>query len=395
MRPELNPFRPGSGLRPFALEGRDHQLEAFDLLVVRSKMRTYDRGMMLHGLRGVGKTVLLNRLAEHAENQGWMVAQMEARATDAGVTAVRQRLIGEMRRGLQRYIRKHKLQSKLQPALDLVTRLHVSLTAGPAGFTVAASAKDAPSRPDPMLDWEFEFESIVEVLAGALGKQAGALGVFIDELQDIDGTTLESLLAVQHTASQRGWPFFLIGAGLPNLPARLADCRSYAERQFGYHTIGPLSPADAADALQIPIQNFGGKLAPEALEILVAAADGYPYFLQEFGKAVWAVAESTPFTEEDALAAVEIGTIELDAGFYPSRWSRTTPLEQTYMRAMVDTGQDNARSAEVAERLGKTLSGVSTARDNLIKKGLIWAPEHGAVAFTVPGMARFIHRQPQ
>lgn len=392
MDPELNPFTPGSGLRPPALEGRRRQIEAFDLLVARSKNRNYDRGMMLSGLRGVGKTVLLNRLAEHAERQGWMVAQMEARATDAGVNTARRQLVGEIRRGAQRYSRRHRLHKALQPVIDAVSRLHLSLTAGPGGVTVTAQA----TNPDTggALDWEFEFESLIEDITQVLARQGSALGIFIDELQDIDEATLESLLAVQHIASQRQWPFFLIGAGLPNLPARLSECRSYAERQFGYHLIGALNNADAADAVSVPIEKTGGALEPDALDILVHAAEGYPYFLQEYGKAIWSLANTVPFTVEDAHQAVELGMIELDSGFYPSRWDRSAASEQAYLRAMADTADHTPRSGEVAGRLGKNASGVSTIRDALIKKGLIWSPEYGKVAFTVPGMADFIRRQP-
>ncbi|QDQ99514.1 ATP-binding protein (plasmid) [Tomitella fengzijianii] len=392
MRPELNPFTPGSGLRPPALEGRGKQIDDFDLIVARSKRRQYDRGMMLSGLRGVGKTVLLNRLAEHAENQGWMVAQMEARATDVGVTVSRRRLIGELRRGVQRYSRRHDLQKKLQPVLEFVERLHLTLAAGPGGVTVTAG-RGAQSAM-PTMDWEYEFETLVEDIGAILAKHGSALGVFIDELQDIDDATLESLLAVQHTASQRGWPFFLVGAGLPNLPSRLAECRSYAERQFAFSTIGALAPADASDALTVPIREVGGDLSGEAREILLHAADGYPYFLQEYGKAVWAVAETVPFSPEDAHQAVDMGNIELDAGFYPSRWDRTNASEQAYLRGLAETGHDSPRSSDVAARIGKTGSSASPIRDSLIKKGLIWAPEYGRIAFTVPGMAAFIHRQP-
>lgn len=392
MDPEFNPFTPGSGLRPPALEGRRRQIEAFDLLVARSKRRNYDRGMMLSGLRGVGKTVLLNRLAEHAERQGWMVAQMEARATEAGVATARRQLIGEIRRGAQRYSRRHRLQHALQPLIEAISSLHLSLTAGPGGLTATAQSNRPTSQPP--VDWEFELESLVESITEMLAKQGSALGIFIDELQDIDDATLESLLAVQHIASQRQWPFFLIGAGLPNLPARLAECRSYAERQFGYHIIGALNAEDAADAVSVPIERTGGALVPDALDVLVHAAGGYPYFLQEYGKAIWSVAETVPFTVDNAHQAVELGMIELDSGFYPSRWDRSSASEQAYLRAMADTGNDMPRSGEVAGRLGRNASGVSTIRDTLIKKGLVWSPEYGKVAFTVPGMADFIRRQP-
>lgn len=389
MDPELNPFTPGAGLRPPALEGRDKEIEEFDLLVARSKRHIYKRGMMLSGLRGVGKTVLLNKLAEHSEHQGWLVTQMEARATDIGADVARRRLVGELRRGIQRFSRRHQAAEALGSALAIAERLHVTLTAGPVGLSVAAAPAAAA------IDWEFEFESMVEDIVAVLRKRDSALGIFIDELQDIDDATLESLLAVQHTAAQRGWPFFLIGAGLPNLPSRLADCRSYAERQFDFYSVGALGPVDAGDAVTVPTEKVGGSLMADALDIVVHASEGYPYFLQEYGKAIWSVAEDVPFTAGNAYQAVEMGTIELDAGFYPSRWDRLAPTEQDYMRAMADTGEGEPRSGAIAERLGKVPTSVSRTRDSLIKKGLVWAPAHGRLSFTVPGMAEFIRRQPQ
>ena len=186
----------------------------------------------------------------------------------------------------------------------------------------------------------------------------------------------------------------IIGAGLPNLPGRLADCRSDAERQFLCDTIGALSPVDATDALRIPITEMGGSLTDEAVELLVASSEGYPYFLQEYGKAIWDAAPATPFTLADAEAAVEIGRIALDDGFFPSRWDRTAPKERRYLRAMAELPDPAPRSGTVAAHMGSITSGVSEVRDSLIKKGLIWPPEHGRVAFTVPGMNDFIRRQP-
>ncbi|WP_249354059.1 hypothetical protein [Rhodococcus sp. USK13] len=179
-----------------------------------------------------------------------------------------------------------------------------------------------------------------------------AFGLFIDEMQDLDPDLLGALLAVQHRASQREWPFFVIGAGLPSLPAVLADSRSYAERQFSYRTIGPLSPTDAADALRVPVEAHGGAFTPEALEIVVEASGGYPYFLQEFGKAIWHTAPTSPFDTEDAHTAVEEGRRALDDGFFPSRWTRATDRERRYLRAIAATGETTPRSGKVAAAMG-------------------------------------------
>ena len=388
MDPALNPFKPGSGLRPPALEGRTRQREEFDLLVARSKNRIYDRGMVLSGLRGVGKTTLLNSLAEHAERQGWLAIGIEARPNEAGIAAVRAKLGNELASGLRRYSRKRRLQKVADELIALARGFTLGVGLGPAKVELA------PDRPAASGDIDIDLEELVEAISDAMKKDGTAFGLFIDEMQDLDSDLLGALLAVQHRASQREWPFFVIGAGLPSLPAVLAENRSYAERQFTYSTIGPLSPADAADALDVPVRNHGGSFTPEALEILVDASGGYPYFLQEFGKAVWNVAPRAPFDDEDAHIAVDEGRRALDDGFFPSRWNRSSERERRYLRAIADTGEDQPRSGRVAAAMGSTTTAVSDVRDSTIRKGLVWSPEHGRVAFTVPGMADFIRRQP-
>lgn len=387
MNRELNPFKPGSGLRPPALEGRDQQIEDFDLLVARSKSRTYDRGMILSGLRGVGKTTLLNMLEGHAERQGWLTVTIEARADEAGADAVRNRLSQELTLGLRRFSRKHKVQKLTAPLIELARGFSVELGVGPAKVKVG-STKAAASG-----DIGLDVEELVEEIATTLKPRASAFGLFIDEMQDLDRSLLSALLAAQHRASQREWPFFIIGAGLPNLPPALAEARSYAERQFAYSTIGPLTADAAADALRIPVQRFGGDFTDEALDTVVSASGGYPYFLQEFGQAIWNVAADTPFSEEDANLAIDVGLARLDEGFFPSRWRRATERERRYLAAMARSGRDDPQSSQVAALMGTTTSAVSDLRDSALKKGLIWAPEHGRVAFTVPHMAEFIRRQ--
>ncbi|MDV8071385.1 ATP-binding protein [Rhodococcus sp. IEGM 1366] len=385
---ELNPFTPGSGLRPPALEGRNDQIEAFDLLVARSKRRNYDRGMILSGLRGVGKTSLLNYLAHHADNQGWLTISIEGRPSTSGIAAVRNTLAQELSLGLRRYSRKQRLKDSVDDLIALARNFSVGVSV--AGATVNVSA---PRSQIDSGDIAIDLEELVEAICEVLRPRNSAFGLFIDEMQDLDQDLLTALLAVQHKANQRQWPFYVVGAGLPNLPAVLADCRSYAERQFLYSTIGPLAPVDAADALRIPVQAHGGDFTPEALDVLVETSGGYPYFLQEYGKAIWNIAPGTPFELADALGAVEVGRRHLDDGFFPSRWDRATPRERKYLAAMSTLGEDQPRSAKVAAAMGSTAAGTSEVRDSAIKRGLIWAPERGRIAFTVPGMADFIRRQ--
>ncbi len=386
---ELNPFKPGSGLRPPALEGRAQQIDAFDLLVARAGRRNYDRGMVLSGLRGVGKTTLLNTLSDHAERHGWLTITLEARPTDAGTAAVRAKLSQELLVALRRYSRTHRIHQIVDPLIDIVRSFSLGIGLGPATVTLSSAATAGSG------DIDLDIEELVEAIAGALKPRGSAFGLFIDEMQDLDPTLLSALLAVAHRAAQREWPFFIIGAGLPNLPAVLADARSYAERQFLYSTIGPLARDAAAAALRDPIVASGGDITPDALDMLIEASGGYPYFLQEFGKAIWNAAANNPFDTDDAELAVDVGRRHLDDGFFPSRWTRTTDRERRYLTAIAQTGEEHPRSGQVAERMGSTTTAISDVRDSAMKKGLVWSPEHGRIAFSVPGMADFIRRQPQ
>ena len=211
--------------------------------------------------------------------------------------------------------------------------------------------------------------------------------MFIDELQDLDTTLLSALVMAQHRANQESWPFYLIGAGLPSVPAVLGEARSYSERLFLYRIIGPLAEDAARRALSDPAESTGGRFTAEALDILTEASEGYPYFLQEFGKAIWDVAPAAPFTADDAHEALAAGRAQLDQGFYPSRWDRATPAERRYLRAIAATGEPNPKTAS----LSIPQSTAGPVRASLIKKGIVYSAERGRIGFTVPGIGR-IHR---
>ena len=242
-------------------------------------------------------------------------------------------------------------------------------------------------------DLETDFASLaVDVGQAALEAGIGA-AVFIDELQELDKPSMASLAAAVHLAGQRNVPFTVVGAGLPNLPGKLADAKSYAERLFDYRPLDKLSDSTAAQALAGPAGDSGVTWLEEALAATIDAADGYPYFLQEFGAATWNVAPGPIITERDAANGILLGQAKLDGGFFQSRWHRATATEQTYLRAMAEDDGEDSRTPVVAARLGRTMSNLGPIRAALIGKGLIYAPEYGRLAFTVPGMAAFIRRQ--
>lgn len=388
MYPELNPFSPGSGLTPPKLVGRDAEIDAFDLTIARSRGRRQNRGMVLHGLRGVGKTVLLNRFREQAERAEWFVVEIEGRATETGKDAVRQKLGRSLLQAASRLSRSKNLSTKLRTALGTVKSFSLSLGVASIEFGIDAAAGRGDSG-----QIEVDFEELVEDLSVALRESSRAFGLFIDEMQDIDRELMVALLAAQHRAGQKEWPFYIFGAGLPALPSTLSSARSYAERLFDYRNIGALDGQSAAEALAEPARLNGVEFEPAALRTLLDAAGGYPYFLQSFGRAAWDAARTKTITLEDAVMAVEVGNAELDMGFFPARWDRATLTERNYLMAMAAGHGESATTSEIALRLGTTLSGLSTVRQGLIEKGIVYAPERGRIAFTVPGMPAFIHRQ--
>ncbi len=386
MDPALNPYSPGSGRRPPELVGRTVELEAFDTLVARTRNRLSDRGIVLTGLRGVGKTVLLNELAAHAERHSWMTVRLEARRDEAGALAVRRTLARDLVAAARKHARR-STSERMRAALATITSFNAQV--GATG--VSLGVERAQGRADSG-DAELDLLELVEDVSAAVKEDGRGFAIFIDEMQDLDSATLSALIAAQHAAGQRDWPFYVIGAGLPNLPRVLTEARSYAERLFNYRPIGRLSATEAARALEEPANRLGAAYSPEGLQILLDAAGGYPYFLQEYGQAIWNLSSGKVFTTADARAAVQYGLEHLDAAFFQSRWERATPAERRFLVAMALDDDAPSLSSEVARRMSLRASSLGPYRSNLMAKGLIFAPEHGKVAYTVPGMADFVQR---
>ena len=385
-----NPYNPGAGRRPPALVGRDFQLQAFDVLTGRAARGRTGQSLALSGLRGVGKTVLLNELTQRAVRAGWITAKIEARPEGAAQNHFSTRLS----RGLQTSLRElqHKgWGGKFKSALR--TFKAFSLKVDETGsLTVGIDVDPARGRADTGVMETDLTELAIDLGAAAADHHAG-VALFVDELQDVPRDTLAALITAVHEAGQREQPFYLVGAGLPSLPRILAEAKSYSERLFDVHTIRNLPPAAAAQALTEPAAAEGVRWTPEALTAIVDATGGYPYFLQEYGSATWNVARGPVITVDDTDVAKQLGEAKLDVGFFASRWARATAAEREYLRAMaVDAGQPSMSGA-VAARLGRTPGALGPARASLIAKGLVYAPEHGQIAYTVPGMAHYIGRQ--
>ena len=377
----LNPFMPGAGMRPPELVGREKDLETMDRMVARTKLHMLDRGIIFSGLRGVGKTVLLIALQELASSKDMATARIEAEGnpeTDYDA------LFHEITLAATR-LPSSWLRENLAKAIANVNS--ISLEFFGAGVTVNAD------KPKQARTNSFKLELLIESVTKELRKNNSGLYLFIDELQEMSEEPLGTLISIQHRMGQEGLPFYIIGAGLPNLPGTLSKSRSYAERLFEYRRIGQLDDADAAEGFQKPAQSNGRPFSDDALKELVRVSHGYPYFIQAYGKAAWNASDSNP-TPLSAVAESEpYARAELDEGLYSSRWQRASTPGRRYLTAMAEIGGDTPSStSEIARRLGKTPGEVSMARDSLIKLGLIYSPEHGKVSFTVPDMGEFILR---
>jgi hypothetical protein len=391
MDPVLNPYSPGAGLRPHELAGRDHQIERFDVLRRRAARLLTSRSVVMTGLRGVGKTVLLNELAERARREGWIVGKVEADRTQSR-RSFREQVARTLNRALREATGSSEIAGLLRRAL--ATFRSFSLRTDPSGALAVGIEIDPERGRADTGSLDTDLTDLGIDLAAAARDMGGGAALFIDEMQDLTREELAAVCQACHEAGQRDAQFYIVGTGLPSLPGLLANARSYAERLFDYWPIGALDRVDASAALIRPARDAGVEWEETAVAAVVEASAGYPYFLQEFGKAAWDFAPGPTIRADDALIGIRAGTDNLDHGFFSSRWERATATERAYMRAMAVEGDGPSPSGQVARRLGKRSTSIGPTRAGLIRKGLVYAPEHGLIAFTVPGMADFINRQP-
>ncbi|MHB1534749.1 MAG: ATP-binding protein [Acidimicrobiales bacterium] len=392
MDPVANPYRPGAGRRPPLLAGRAPLLEAFD--VVRGRAEAIgegDRSWVLNGLRGVGKTVLLNELLSRVSTRGWITAKVEAGASDSLPEALSQALVRSMRTATGRHP-----EPRLKRLLGIFKAF--SLKVDPSGAIAVGIDVD----PIGGVADSGRFADDLAALFEVLGETARDLGVgvliLVDELQEAAASELTAINTAVHQLGQADPPLPLtfVGAGLPSLPAQLAEATSYAERLYDYRSIGLLSGEASSDALVIPAGERQVEWDPEGLAAAVDVARGYPYFLQAIGKHVWDSARRSPIEMNDVQLGLEHARREVDDGLYRSRWERATPVQRDVMRTLAAIGgEEPAAIADIADAMGRRrTSDISAARNELIKKGLVYAPERGFLAFTVPGMHDFIDREP-
>lgn len=387
MDPVTNPFAPGAGTPPPELAGREELLSAMSVAFARVRRGLPAKSVLMVGLRGVGKTVLLDRMRDDAEGEGIQTLRVEA-PEHRSLPAI---LAPQLRLALLRLSRSAKAKDLAQRALR-----------GLAGFAKGLKVKyhdievGLDFDPEPGLadngDLEHDLQALLEVAGEAAKADGTALVLFVDELQYVAEPELEALITALHRMAQRRLPVVLVGAGLPQLRGRMGEAKSYAERLFDFPEIGPLPEDAARRAVAKPVRDQGVEITDGALDRIVRETRGYPYFVQEWGKHAWDMASQSPITEVDVDAASHMAVAALDESFFRVRFDRLKPAEKQYLRAMAELGPGPHRSGDIAKELGRDVTALGPTRASLIEKGMVYSPSHGDTAFTVPLFDEFMRR---
>ncbi len=339
------------------------------------------------GLRGVGKTVLLDRLRDDAESAGLQTLRVEA-PENRSLPAI---LAPQLRQALLRLSHNERAKGFARRALRALTGFAKALKVKYSDIEVGFDFESEPGLADNG-DLEHDLQALLEAV-GAAAKAAGtALVMFVDELQYVDEDQLAALITALHRTAQRSLPVVLVGAGLPQLPGKTGRAKSYAERLFDFPPIGALPKEAARVAIAKPAQEQGVQFTRDALAQILRATRGYPYFLQEWGKHSWNVASDSPITLNDVKKATASAIATLDESFFRVRFDRLTPSEKRYLRAMAELGPGPHRSGDISDQLNRSVTSLGPTRSQLIVKGMIWSPSHGDTAFTVPLFDEFMKR---
>jgi hypothetical protein len=390
--PVRNPYAPGAGQRPPELAGRDRELAQFEVVLERIARGRPERSMVLTGLRGVGKTVLLNSFRSMALQRLWGTGKIEARPEQS----IRRPVAAALHMAVRELAPRHRAPDQIEHFLGVLKAFASRDPKAPKGSFTPHLGIDVPAvrgRADSG-DLEIDLTELFADAASVATDLGVGIALFIDEMQDVPPVDVSALCAATHELSQTAGPLIVVGAGLPHLPSVLSASKSYSERLFRYVPIDRLDRSAADQALIAPARREGADFTQDALDALYEAADGYPYFVQAYGKVTWDAAAASPVTEADVTVAGPQAESELAVGFFGSRYDRATPAEREYMRAMAMLGDDPVPTAQVADELGRKPSSLSPSRDGLIKKGLIYSSERGLIAFTVPHFGKFLRAQP-
>ncbi len=382
-----NPFSPGAGSPPPELAGREGILEQARVLLGRILAKRPEKSLLLTGLRGVGKTVLLNEIERMAQGLGYRTILVEAhekKPLSVLLAPPLRQLLFELDRlaGAGNKVRRGMAVLK-----SFIGAVRIKVGDFDIGVDIEPEAGAADSG-----DLEVDLPSLFTALGEAAEERRSAVAILIDEVQYFNPSELSALIMAMHRMQQRQLPLVLIGAGLPILPGMAGESKSYAERLFSFPDVGPLTEADANKALREPIVAAGESIKAEALREIYRVTKGYPYFLQEWGYQAWNHAIVSPISLKVVKKSSETVSRRLDENFFRVRFDRLTPREKTYLRAMAELGPGPYRSSDIADKLGATINTLGPVRANLIKKGMVYSPSHGDMAFTVPLFDEFMRR---
>lgn len=388
MKALTNPYTPNAGAEPQAVVGRDDQLASFDLLLGRLQRGRTEQSMIITGLRGVGKTVLLGQFRTKALKHDWVVVELEVSKNDEN--EFRRDIAGRLRTALFELSPKARWTDRFRHAAAVLKSFTLSVEADgslSAGLDVSAAEGFADHG-----NLAMDLTDVLLAIGEAASEKESGVVLLFDEVQFLTKRQLEAVIEALHKMVQRKLPVTLVGAGLPQIAELAGDAKSYAERLFKFPKIDMLAEADARAALARPAGDEGVSFSEEALLLAVEVTGGYPYFLQELGYAVWTVAEGPVIERADVMNALPAYESKLDESFFRVRLDRATELQRAYLRAMAELGPQPHKAGDVAEVMGRTSQNLAPTRAELINMGLLYTPEHGYAAFTVPHFDRFILR---
>ncbi len=385
MDPVRNPFMPGAGSRPPELAGRAEIMASAEVALKRVLQGRNSQSQILLGLRGTGKTVLLNEIREMAEAEGYLTSFLESPENRPLIDMLYPAMLQTLRR-----------LSMTQQARQASTRALRALRGFASAFRIKLGNVEIGVEPDPGVADSGQLEQDLPDMFEAIGRAAQAAGkgwvLLIDEVQYLQEEELSAVIVATHRIGQRNLPVMVFAGGLPQIAKLAGDAKSYAERLFIYPKLGALPPEAARDAIAKPIEAEGAQIDTGAVDAIIAQTHGYPFFLQEWGHHAWNCAEASPIGRHDVDAATQLARRRLDEGFFQVRFDRLTPAEVAYVVAMAQMGTGPYKVNDVAQALGKTAKALGPRRASIIRKGMIYAPAHGDVEFTVPLFDDFLRR---
>ena len=381
-----NPFTPGAGALPPELAGRESIIEDGQVLAGRMLRGRYEQGMMLIGLRGVGKTVLLKHLAEQARREGVIPVVVEVRNSANDMEELTLRI----KEALCSIDLRTKMKASVNFAYSVLRNFVKSISVNIGEFGMSVETNPGLGESGNM---EFDLSEVLMASARAAKDSGTAVGLYIDELQNLNVEAMRGIIVAIHHANQEQLPLYLVGSGLPSIRGLIGKSKTYAERMFNYEVVGALDLAASTSAIANPLKTEGVEIETSAMSRLHEVTDGYPYFLQESGYQLWLHATKNVIVKEDVDAVMPAVIARLDKNFFDVRFDRVSTLEREILRTMADVGGDEIPISALVEKMGRTQASLSTARASLIRKGMIYASSFGHIAYTVPMFSEYLKRK--